>query len=38
MIRAAADHALAACTNFAPDCTLYAVDNKLAHKIGAGSR
>jgi dienelactone hydrolase len=32
--RAAADDALAACANFASDCALYAVDDKL----GAGSR
>ncbi len=38
MIREAKDDALAACGNFAPDCPFYAVDNKLADKIGAGSR
>ena len=36
--REAADDALAACAGFAPDCTLYAVDDKLADKTGAGSR
>jgi dienelactone hydrolase len=36
--RDAADDALAACANFAPDCTLYAVDDKLADKADAGSR
>ncbi len=36
--REAVDDALAACADFAPDCTLYAVDDKLADKTGAGLR
>jgi dienelactone hydrolase len=36
--REAADDALAACADFAADCTLYAVDDKLADKAVAGSR
>jgi dienelactone hydrolase len=36
--RKAADDALAACADFAADCTLYAVDDKLADKAVAGSR
>jgi len=36
--REAAESALAACTEYTPDCTLYAVDNHLADTASAGSR
>ncbi len=34
----AAEAALAACAEYAPDCTLYAVDDHLAETANAGSR
>jgi hypothetical protein len=34
----AAEAALAACAKYAPDCTLYAVDDHLAETANAGSR
>ena len=36
--REAAEAALAACTEYTPDCTLYAVDDHLADTAHAGSR
>jgi hypothetical protein len=36
--REAAEAALTACAEYAPDCTLYAVDDHLAETANAGSR
>jgi hypothetical protein len=36
--REAAESALAACAEYAPDCALYAVDDHLAKTANAGSR
>jgi hypothetical protein len=36
--REAAEAALAACAEYAPDCALYAVDDHLAKTANAGSR
>ncbi len=36
--REAAEAALTACAEYAPDCTLHAVDDHLAETANAGSR
>ncbi|WKA26896.1 hypothetical protein [Bradyrhizobium roseum] len=36
--REAAEAALAACTEYGPDCAVYAIDDELAEPAGAGSR